>query len=135
MSAKKRKFGEKVKTLNSLTIYKTIKRHPLVDGRLTESDIEAVLKAYADIIQRGVFNGFKVLFPTLGSFSRERKKGWVGRELSVITDGEPFSKQSVHERKFIEGKPDYYMIQFKLAKSVKDEFKKMTEGTVVNEDE
>ena len=54
--------------------------------------------------------------------------------MSVVTDGEPFSKQSVHERKFIEGKPDYYMIEFKLAKSVKDEFKKMTEGTV-NEDE
>ena len=59
MSAKKRKFGEKVKTLNSLTIYKTIKRHPLVDGRLNEADIEAVLKAYADIIQRGVLTDLR----------------------------------------------------------------------------
>ena len=87
------------------------------------------------IRQYGFLPGYTVSFLVYyETFNRERKKGWVGRELSVVTDGEPFSKESVHERKFIEGKPDYYMIEFKLAKSVKDEFKKMTEGTV-NENE
>lgn len=129
---KKKKKG---RVLDTLSIARAIKAHPDVGGEVTIPQIKCVLNAYGDIVKRAVLNNFRVLLPNLGTFEKAFKKGWKGRELTYVEDGIIGTEDAVYKRKYIEAKPSYYTLGFTPKPSVKNEFKVLTSGKVMYDDE
>lgn len=112
--------------VNEETLYKTIQAHPLLkDTDIKLSEIRLVFKAFADIMLNSVKMNLRVNLPFIGEFYRQKMNGFKGGNVTIMD--EPFKKDSKTHIEYRPPKPDYYLLQFEIRKSVKDKFKNDTQ--------
>lgn len=110
-------------------VYRAVRRQLKNNGysnELSDTDIEAVFCAYAEIIRSAMRNGIRVNLPKLGSFIKQPKKGWKGRSIRVCNT--PFTAEDGVSSVAIPTKPNYYVIKFKVKPAIQKAFKEATLG-------
>ena len=111
--------------LDEQNLFRAIKVHSKVKPyKLTQKEIEAVFRAYADIMYTCTKENIRVNLPYIGEFYKQRMRGFRGGYVNIAD--EPFKKGTTHHMEYRPPKPDHFLLQFDLRNAIKVKFKKET---------
>lgn len=131
-SAKKHtRINSQDATLTHKQLLTALRKHELIldVGGLTNEQIDAVLKAYSDIVFESCLMNIAVKLPTLGTFKPFKKKGFKGGMRTIPEKGvhQRIGKDTKRVEYYVEPKPDYSIIKFDISPTLNKQFRALTE--------
>lgn len=118
---------------------KAIRKHEAVEavGGLSNAQIDAVIKAYADVIWTACLNNIGVRLDFLGAFKPRKKSGHKGYYRMLAPKGlhQRIGADTPKELTYVEPKPDYKQIVFHVNRTASRQFRALTEEEVVHTEE
>lgn len=116
-------------TLSKRQLIKAIRKHEEVEavGGLTNEQVAAVLRAFADTIWVACLNNIRVKFEYMGFFEPFKRQGYKGGYIKTT------ALQRMHgmaSEVFSEGKPDYKIIKFRFGHAASKRFRELTQEDV-----
>lgn len=116
-------------TLSRRQLIKAIRKHEEVEaiGGLTNEQVSAVLRAFADVIWVACLNNIRVKFEYLGYFDPYKKQGFKG---GYIKPTGIYKQRGITEPIYLSPKPDYRSIKFRFGHAASKRFRELTEEEV-----
>lgn len=105
-------------------LIKAIRKHEEVSavGGLTNEQIRAVLRAFADVVWLACLNNLTVTFENLGFFESYKRKGFQGGYRYVENSSGIKTMDGYYPPK-----PDYRALRFRVNKTASKYFRQLTE--------